>query len=92
MRLNKKNLKRWIQVSIEVSILTSNPGIDVDTGRALLLCPSEVIDVLRRKKVLLLLNEKFYFEYQGRFGITFVEVRKDPKDRTGLYLESSHNG
>lgn len=88
MKLNKRNLKRWIQVSIEISVITCPDKPDVDTGRALLLCPSEVIDLLLKKKVLFVLNEKYYFEYDGRFGTTFVEVRKDQKDRTGIYLET----
>lgn len=60
---------------------------DIETGNVVLFCPSEVFDLLRRKGLLTEVPGKTYFEYQGAFGITFVEVRKDPKDRSGLFLE-----
>jgi hypothetical protein len=89
MKVTTTSLKKWIQTSIEIcSLLTPEPfKNDIETGRVYLFCPADVFDVLVKKAVLSKLSESFYFEYQGRFGITFVEVRKDQKGRTGLFLE-----
>lgn len=89
MILNRRNLKRWVQLSIEVCSITSREPFrsDIETGKIVLFCPAEVIDLFKRKRVLSELNGKLYFEYLGAFGITFVEVQPDPKVRTGLFLE-----
>lgn len=89
MKISKRTVKRWIQTSIEVcSLLSAEPfKTDIETGNVVLFCPSEVIDLLRRKRLLTEVPGKTYFEYQGAFGITFVEVRKDAKERSGLFLE-----
>jgi len=89
MKIRKNRVKRWIQTSIEICSLVSAESFktDIETGNVVLLCPSEVIDLLRRKSLLTEVTGKTYFEYQGAFGITFVEVRKDQKERIGLFLE-----
>lgn len=93
MKITPKSLKKWVQTSIEIySLLAPEPlRHSIETGGTVLLCPSEVFDLFGKKGVIIKMNGIFFFEYLGKYGLTFVEVRKDQKGRTGLFLEEKRD-
>lgn len=87
MRIQKKKLTAWLRDFVAIVSEVSNEDLrqEINLGKALVLCPKDIFDVLKSRRVVEKVGEKFVFSYLGEYGETVVEIRAN-KDEPGLIL------
>lgn len=88
MRIYKKKLVRWLNEFVSIVSEVSNEGFknEVALGKGVILCPADIFEVLKTRRVLEKVGDVFVLSYQGKFGETFVEIRSTEKE-SGIILK-----
>lgn len=85
----KKQINQWLTGFICVMCELSGPAftIDVNTNRAVLRVPSDILNVLKSRHVIEQWAGSFIFKFTtGNMGDAVVRVIADPELKTGLIL------
>lgn len=93
MRVQKKTLVRWLNNFVSIVTELSGEAIkhSVNVGKGVILCPSDIFEVLKNRRVVCRYDDQYLLSYTGDFGETFIEVRADSNELSGLTLKIKHS-
>lgn len=88
MAIRRSRLKDWITEAVSILCETASEEVAnaISLGDYFIAFPSDILDLLKRKGVVITLSGKDYFPYVGKYGGTCLEVREVGADVSDLSL------